>query len=728
MLSKVNTRNQLCHLFISKVANKERLTPENLYMDMNQILSLKRRVNITDVPNYKYLSLDGNEFNLPRRKPPIPPSSSPERSSSPPINNIRAIRMSILSSRDRACPTEIDEGGEEECQILCGTENATIIHSGATGFVEGLELQPNKKYCYVPKDKNISKGCSRITGQLVYSQAKQNFHCYCKYPFLFGGHDCTRNVACPYNNKKYRANPNWENEVYLVDEQNPEQCRIIEHEDMAQSTLLKKLESASLEEYITYINDKDFFLNHRISCQCEGQLDYLGNPVLPANNTNKYYTNFGKCQINPCLLTQVDVDRVVKYNKETYECIPQNPFSNMLKDRYDTPIAGSQAPLFGLRPRQIDQPYTSLALKQMMVTSSSKETMEIATMHASPIITPAVADHFDKNRFILYLSPDQINVGGKEISDKWFGVPTWYSMYGDCLPNITNNPISATMAFSIYPIENILTNYTPQNPVDFHLMASQALENSRMLSGIVVGGHECLFDSLTRFEQHNFFPKQLSMLQHFRETRKQNVIKSNRVTDYLKAAHFVRTYRMYGLFTALENLHDNYFINNSKWLPWCFPTSLYKLNPEEHIYPITQKINNSLSSKLILKGDTNILLSFGNYKSSSDYTKQNYDLYCFNTDINDKRLKHNIEFFGRGLQLEPSLINSSDIGNLSRKKVMPINLHHPLAEPPASAMYNNSISCRHLYSDMCEIASSITWLNSYNTTNFNTNTHFKEEE
>ena len=670
LVKVTNIRKNVYSTFLSKLMNKDRLTPQGLKSSMDTILSIKRMANTVDLskamPHYDYLMKEGNDFNLPIKYG----GASNTSTTTTPLDDTMPMEMSavkaslgelkkIIFKQKRhnkmgrltaalssnasppppppICHRPVEMNGnhnisKEDCEVFCGTETASVIYG--VGAILGEDvLYPNRTYCYYDSIKDDSRSsCSSVTGQLVFSVNDNTFSCHCRYPFLFGGRDCSENVACVFNPKKHRKNPNWKNETFLVDEKS--NLQILDHTDMRNSSLYTKLEDASLEDYIAYINDKDFFLKNRISCHCPGQLDYLGNPLPP---TPKKYNNFTECHINPCALTNLDMDRVVTYNPEDYTCNPKEGFYNVVMNRSDTPISNTMSPMFGIRTRQVHPKVTSFSLKNM--SKFTQKNVELATAHSSPIVTPS---RDDKNRYILYLSPDQINIGGGGGGGdltKWFGVQAWYSMFGDSLPNLTRNPVNATTAFIFFPVENVLANHNPQNPIDFQLMAAQALENSKMLSGIVVGGHENLFHSIFEGESPSY-AKHRAMLNLFKLTRidRGRIMTSSRIppvtnsiflsrasilspspspseeAKFFKSAHFIRSYRTYGLLMGLANIDDDYNVNPlttpNGVIRWAFPTSHHTLSPEDHLYPNSYKLDNSLRLSEPLRSDESFTLSF----------------------------------------------------------------------------------------------------------------------
>ena len=144
-------------------------------------------------------------------------------------------------------------------------------------------------------------------------------------------------------------------------------------------------------------------------------------------------------------------------------------------------------PLFGLRRREVEPAFTSGELKQQQGAGET-----VASM-VGPVITPANLDHTNRTQCVLYFSPDQINLVRKSPSVVPLAI---YGQYVDSLPNLTNRPVGATAAYYLHLVENVLAGRTPKNPVDFNLLAAQAMENSFMVSGMVLGGHETLFHAL----------------------------------------------------------------------------------------------------------------------------------------------------------------------------------------------------------------------------------------
>lgn len=778
-------------VFQNKLMGGGKLNPNNLKREMDATLATARMANTTNLkrqPNYEFVDRMGNEFNQPVRPSgsnlkEIMEEDDIEWQKESESDFLREFQFLVLEeysglfggvSSTLSCRNPLEVDSSVDCQIFCRDENAVKFENTLATY-QGTILQPEKVYCYVPpggteteppRPNQNGVRCSQYAGLMVWISNRERWLCHCTYPFLFRGPQCTENRACLHDPYKHWDNPNWDNEVFLVDEVNS--SRIITHSDLAKSSLFTTLRNADYGHYKKYINEPYFFLKNRISCSCDGQRDYLGNTLPDQSRLNRDFLDFTKCHINPCKLNRLD-EGVVAYDPNDFTCNPTDTdiHDNVSMGDRSTPFAG-EVPLFGLRKREVEPEATSGEIKNAKTDDDDKTVRLIASM-VGPVITPKNTDHTDKTKFVMYFAPDQINLAGRSFLElkKYHTIPEIYTRHGDALPNLTNRTISAVAAYGIYPVENALANHTPQNPVDFNLLANQSMENSFMVSGMIVGGHETLFHSIfDAMAKSNRSPskKMTDMFKFFKATRLKGgrVMTSSRITERhpapifessmsqtrkdaqqssilpysrkLNAAASVRSYRIYGLLDSLSNLHENYnvrglFNKRNMDVQLIFPTSLYKLDEESHFYRDESKmISNRLEIMPPSTKDLNspFILSFSatTHRNVENIEHRQYaDLWVPNNMSLHPSARRKGELFDRNLIINENVTpayQASFFEKLMKKKVRPLNLHHILAVSSDDFIKNitKDPRVRKIYEDTSQIAASLTWSNTFNTKHY----------
>lgn len=747
------------------------------------------------------------------------------------------------ASRCTKKPIEISvkNADDSDCVLFCKSERAFLINN-VTGIFNNTLLDDKKKYCYV-SDNNVSppppfperdkRGvrCSTVAGLLVFDGVSK-WKCHCRYPNYFSGSRCATNVACRFDPHKFRRNPVWRYDNYLVDvggdDRERQQEPILTHEDLRNAQFLQKLDKASVSEYIDMINDPDYFLKNMLFCKCNG-LDVHGNRMLdirPENLPSVYHMNpGGKCFINPCKLTRID-DSQVTYNINDYTCHPNHRQNyNALLGDESTPFAGI-APLIGLRPKannnnnnsdkEVPLP-TSNSVKKYKTTihhddddggdgkhnfsflphSWFSNLRNTATGIISPIVLPPNQNHTNTTRAVLYFPVDQINFPSEmnAVSSDTSGsyspiirAPSIYELFGDTLPSPTFGSLPSQTAFYVHPVENVLGNYQPQNPIDFDLLINQALENSRLISGNVIGGHETLMHTLF----NDFYekgassdnPKIKNMLRLFEKTRLLNentaIMTSTRISkatlvssnnknpfvrnrsllcldqkisneteskriipeysSFLGTAAFFRRYRTYASLAGLKDVEKSFNIFRLKnanseegnFNQLVAPTSLYHWDLEEN--DTYSEVVNKIANRIRIKAAAR------SWEEAEGGRKEEEKLICKLTRakrVDDVEHNQLVDFWfdesddssslQMGLTYKYSLKNI-DLANL---KTRPVILHNTLINSRPnindSAEMENS-STNYLYRCTQNILSSMWWQNIFDVDRFTLSYHLTDDE
>lgn len=771
------------------------------------------------------------------------------------------------ASRCTKKPIEISlkNADDSDCVLFCKSKRAFLINN-VNGIFNNTLLDDKKKYCFVsnnnnnnistppPFPKRDKKGvrCSTVAGLLVFDGVSK-WKCHCRYPNYFSGSRCTTNVACRFDPHKFRRNPVWKYDNYLVDggnnnndDREQQQHPILTHEDLRNAQFLQKLDKASVSEYIDMINDPNYFLNNMLFCKCSG-LDVHGNRMLDIRRENLpsiYHMNpGGKCFINPCKLTRID-DTQVTYNINDYTCHPNHRQNyNALLGDESTPFAGS-APLIGLRPKANNNNNKMVPLPTSNSVKKHKTTIHhdnggdhnfsylpyswisnlrnTATSIISPIVLPPNQNHTNTTRVVLYFPVDQINfpleMNAAMLSDNGSSnsisgndnsalsdidnssssrhapiirAPSIYELFGDTLPSPTFGSLPSQTAFYVHPVENVLGNYQPQNPIDFDLLINQALENSRLISGNVIGGHETLMHTLF----NDFYekgassdnPKIKNMLRLFEKTRLLNentaVMTSTRISkatlvssnnqkntknpffrnrsilcldqkisneeesktiipeysSFLGTAAFFRRYRTYASLAGLrdvENSFNTFHLKNTNSKKGNFnqlvaPTSLYHWNLEEN--DTYSEVVNKIANRIRIKVATDA-------RKGKEEEKEEKKSICKLTRakrIDDVEHNQLVDFWfdesesSRSLEMGLAYKYSLKDIDLANLKMRPVILHNTLINPRPnindSEEMENS-STNYLYRCTQNILSSMWWHNIFDVDRFKLSYHLTDED
>nr|BDV49921.1 MAG: wsv035-like protein [Metapenaeopsis lamellata majanivirus] len=436
------------------------------------------------------------------------------------------------------CTTPVPLEGNNNCSDFCMNSESRLIEGP---FISGDKIYPaGKSYCWsgppsalVENQVHLSGKhrhndrllCSDTTAILILKD-DGTWSCRPQYPFLFGGRSGMMRKACMYDpyiheppSPQLGDDPSeiFQLANHLVDSVTGQTVK--SHSDLTKTAYFSKMINASSStEFLAMANDKEFYRNNFIGCDCSSSaLDIFGNkPLTITQSKNLLFFGLCSCNTNPCVMTKV-ADNFVAYDENDNTChaiAQKNQAYHALHNDVRTPVVGTLTPAAGIVPA------SSLALFNNENTANEKpvklsisfkdaspenptENLAIKiTQLTSPVIPASNNDSSNKTRNVLYVPIQSITITGSKPSNT-IRIPSVYFTEGSCTPPIsigsfkTSSPLPFNVApYFIEPILNVLANSIPEKPYEHELLVLEGLRNSRLISGNVLGGSEMLFSLL----------------------------------------------------------------------------------------------------------------------------------------------------------------------------------------------------------------------------------------
>nr|BDW09902.1 MAG: wsv035-like protein [Marsupenaeus japonicus pemonivirus] len=419
----------------------------------------------------------------------------------------------------------IDSSSVEDCASLCGTPSAREVRPP---FVIGGQIfhaDPDASYCWAGPSFNGAGGytgespsspnpeehrrCSQSTGRLVLTE-DGGWQCRPMFPHLFGGTDGTLRTACRFSPAEHAGErETFELAVGYVDLISGR--RVADHHAfVTESTYSRDLSTASnVAEFAAMAADPMFYIDRPIVCDCAAVSDVLGNRFLPGNVAAKLkFLGLYRCVSNPCAMTTL-AEGVAVFSPVNGECSPgpraPSGTVNAILNEPRSPIAGT-VPALGLRVA--DPEHRADGDEMMMIRGGKRQTVvsearaKKLTRLASPVVTAQRLDDTNLSRNVLYLPTQKMVLTGLRMAA---AARPSAVLHAECLPTPLNghwgsssagpDPFSVA-AFYVEPVADVLAGQTPQKPYEHDLLAVEALRNSRLVSGNVLGGSETLYSTL----------------------------------------------------------------------------------------------------------------------------------------------------------------------------------------------------------------------------------------
>nr|BDT61783.1 MAG: wsv035-like protein [Penaeus monodon endogenous nimavirus]GBG35557.1 wsv035-like protein [Penaeus monodon endogenous nimavirus] len=417
-------------------------------------------------------------------------------------------------------PVRVDAASTEDCVAFCGTPSARRIRPPFVIGGKFIHADPDAKYCWAgpsvgkavggdtgeslttnPKDH---RRCSQSTGRLVLTD-DGGWQCRPMFPHLFGGTDGTVRTACRFSPAEHQGErETFELAVGYIDLISGR--RVSDHHAFAtESTYSRDLCSASnINEFTAKANDPMFYINRPIVCDCAAVTDVLGNRFLPGKvAAHLKFLGLYRCVSNPCAMTTL-AEGVAVFSPVHGECFP-GPMApsgtvNVIMNEPRSPIAGT-VPALGLRiasPAHRADGDEIGAVEHVVSETRAKK----LTRLASPVVTAQRLDDTNLSRNVLYLPTQKMVLTGLRMAAT--ARPSAI-LHTECLPaplnghwgSFTSGPDPFSVAaFYVEPVADVLAGQIPQKPYEHDLLAVEALRNSRLVSGNVLGGSEMLYSTL----------------------------------------------------------------------------------------------------------------------------------------------------------------------------------------------------------------------------------------
>lgn len=412
-------------------------------------------------------------------------------------------------------PIKVRDGGEN-CVAVCGTENARHIRPP---FVLGNKFiginpdHPNESYCWSgPAPPNLPttplgasasdhRRCSQTTGRLVLTD-DGGWQCRPMFPHLFGGTDGTVKKACKFSPSEHAGDRQvFELAVDYVDLLSGR--RVPNHFAFASQTSYSRAlaKAPTPEAFMKMAADTEFFFDRPVVCDCDAVRDVLDNPFLSKDTAAKLkFYGLYRCVSNPCAMTKL-AEGVSTFSPLDGTCHPgpQAPQGtvNVILGEKRSPIAGV-TPAMGLRLADYSTRVDSHT--RVQTKSYDERGAKELTRLASPVIPALNLDDTNPSRHVLYVPTQKMVMIGARIAAT--ARPSSV-LHTECLPSPLNgrwgveppDPFS-TAAFYIEPVADVLAGAVPQKPYEHDLLAIEALRNSRLVSGNILGGSEILYSTL----------------------------------------------------------------------------------------------------------------------------------------------------------------------------------------------------------------------------------------
>nr|BDT62812.1 MAG: wsv035-like protein [Metapenaeus joyneri majanivirus] len=458
-----------------------------------------------------------------------------------------------------ACTNPIPLEGVTNCSDLCMNPECRTIEGP---FISGDKVYPaGKLYCWCGPPSALEDMslngihrhdnrllCSDTTAVLIL-QENGKWTCSPQYPFLFGGRSGTERKACLYDPYLHDPPPDelgGDNDPYeifnlsnpLIDSVTGQ--TITSHYQLANSAYFTKMITAgSSLEFLSIANDKEFYRNNFIGCQCSTTaLDIFGNPPLTVSQSSNFlFFGLSKCNVNPCVMTRV-ADGFVRFDETDNTCHAvaqeEDQVYHAIHGDERTPLVGTLTPAAGIIPASSlaltttssfssttsspsssppppSSPSATIAAQNIKLSigpneaspDNPSESLAIKiTRLSSPVIPASNNDSSNKTRNVLFLPIQSISMTGRKPKNT-IRIPEIYFTDASCTPPISigalrrASPIPFNVAtYFIEPIPNILMNNIPEKPYEHELFVLEGLRNSRLVSGNVLGGSEMLFSLL----------------------------------------------------------------------------------------------------------------------------------------------------------------------------------------------------------------------------------------